>query len=151
MDRLDKWDRRFVDLALIFSTWSKDPSTKCGCVITDGKFVKSTGYNGYPVGVEDVEDSRENKLGKTIHAEVNAILGIPSEFIKKYSLTLYVMPLPPCSNCASIICQTQKIGKVISFTPPEYVEAYERWEESLELGRNMLTQCGIESVYHVRR
>ena len=29
----DKWDMRFLDLATHISEWSKDPSTKVGCVV----------------------------------------------------------------------------------------------------------------------
>ena len=29
----DKWDARFIDLARHISGWSKDPSTKVGCVV----------------------------------------------------------------------------------------------------------------------
>lgn len=30
---MDKWDQRFLELAKVVSTWSKDPSTKTGAVI----------------------------------------------------------------------------------------------------------------------
>ncbi len=29
----DKWDRRFLELAKHISDWSKDPSTKVGCIV----------------------------------------------------------------------------------------------------------------------
>ena len=28
-----KWDHRFLDLATHIASWSKDPSTKVGCVV----------------------------------------------------------------------------------------------------------------------
>ena len=29
----DKWDKRFLHLAKHISEWSKDPSTKVGCIV----------------------------------------------------------------------------------------------------------------------
>ena len=47
-----KWDVRFLKLAHEVASWSKDPSTKVGCVLVKGKKVVSLGYNGLPMGVE---------------------------------------------------------------------------------------------------
>ena len=49
------WDTRFIDLAKLVSTWSKDPSTKVGAVITDdNNRVISLGYNGFPKNIQDI-------------------------------------------------------------------------------------------------
>ena len=70
-----KWVKRFLALAKGISTWSKDPSTQCGCVITKGNFIVSTGYNGFAKGVDDSDyDNRNIKYKKIIHAEANAII-----------------------------------------------------------------------------
>lgn len=45
---MNKWDKRFLELAAFIAEWSKDPSTKCGAVITDGKQIVSQGFNGFP-------------------------------------------------------------------------------------------------------
>ena len=74
---MSDWDRRFLEMAALVSTWSKDPSTKVGAVITRGKFVVSLGFNGHPAGVEDSDarlHDREMKYRTIIHAELNAIL-----------------------------------------------------------------------------
>jgi deoxycytidylate deaminase len=47
------WDSRFLEMAVLVSKWSKDPSTKVGAVIAKGKFVVSLGFNGHPAGVAD--------------------------------------------------------------------------------------------------
>src|SRR5438552_2049603 len=45
------WDYRFLMLAKHISLWSKDNSTKVGCVIADRKRrIISVGYNGLPMG-----------------------------------------------------------------------------------------------------
>jgi len=49
----DKWDLRFKNLALEVSEWSKDPSTKVGCIAVKDRRVIATGYNGFPIGISE--------------------------------------------------------------------------------------------------
>ena len=52
-----KWDLRFIGLAQHNSTWCKDPSTKVGCVVVgEDREIRSTGFNGFPRGIDDDED-----------------------------------------------------------------------------------------------
>ena len=52
-----KWDLRFIGLAQHISTWSKDPSTKVGCVVVgEDREIRSTGFNGFPRGINDDEE-----------------------------------------------------------------------------------------------
>ena len=73
----DEWDIRFMNLAKMIATWSKDTSTKVGCVIIGpDKEIRSTGYNGFPRGVDDTIAKRKERPAKykfTEHAERNAI------------------------------------------------------------------------------
>lgn len=99
------WNTRMLALAELTATWSKDPSTQVGAVITDpANRVISQGFNGMPRGVEDDPDvlaDRDEKLRRTIHAEVNAIL-----FARRSleGCTIYVTH-PPCARCAAVIVQ----------------------------------------------
>ena len=44
-----KWDHRFLDLATHIASWSKDPSTKVGCVVVGSdREIRSTGFGGSP-------------------------------------------------------------------------------------------------------
>ena len=74
----EKWDRRFLDLASHICGWSKDPSTKVGCVVVgEDREIRSTGFNGFPRGIEDSMerlDDRELKYPLICHAEENAIM-----------------------------------------------------------------------------
>ena len=139
MERADKdkvWDVRMLRLAKHISSWSKDPSTKVGCVITDVQNrIMGIGYNGFPHGLADKNlDDREHKYARTVHAEMNAILFMnPSPL---YSLTMYVWPMPPCSRCAGPIIQA---GITTIISPP----AGERWEESCRIGREMFNEAGF--------
>ena len=60
-----KWDLRFLELANHISSWSKDPSTKVGCIIVGAdREIRSTGFNGFPRGIDDSEErltDREEK------------------------------------------------------------------------------------------
>ena len=65
----DKWDLRFLELARHISDWSKDPSTKVGCVVVGpDREIRSTGFNGFPRGIEDDDDRLQNREKKYPHA-----------------------------------------------------------------------------------
>ena len=64
----DKWDRRFMELAHLVSTWAScyQPDRKIGAVIVKDKRVMTTGYNGAPAGVKTCVERGEclrKKLG----------------------------------------------------------------------------------------
>ena len=52
---MNKWQRRFFDLAALVAAWSKDPSSQVGAVIVDDrKRIVSVGFNGLPIGVHPI-------------------------------------------------------------------------------------------------
>ena len=138
---LQKWDSRFLDLAKFVSSWSKDPSTKVGAVITDfDNRIVSIGYNGFPKNVIDdpnMLNDRQTKYNIIVHGEMNAIL-----FANK-SLefcTLYTYPFIPCPRCSSMIIQSG-IVRVVS-----YKNTVDRWEKDFELSRWLFDQANIELI-----
>lgn len=134
----NKWDIRFLDLAKYISQWSKDDSTKVGAVITKGNRIVSLGYNGFPAGIADHWESREEKILKTIHAEENAIMhGKNVE-----GCTLYVYPLHPCARCAARIIQAgiKRVVVSIGVNP----ETLARWIDEAEMGAKMFKEAGVE-------
>lgn len=143
----EKWDRRFLELARHISQWSKDPSTKVGAVITQGKYVVGLGYNGFPVGVEDSRerlDHREAKYALVVHAEANAIL-MAAE--KARGGTLYVYPsflLPPvCNECAKLVIQAGIID-IVGYLPNPNDPRIERWRNQLNTAQFMCQEAGIK-------
>ena len=64
------------ELAGHIAGWSKDPSTKVGCVVVgQDREIRSTGFNGFPRGISDDLDrltDREQKYPLICHAEENA-------------------------------------------------------------------------------
>ena len=70
----EKWNSRFLTLAALVASWSKDPSTKTGAVIVRGdKTVASVGYNGFVQGADDdpaIYADRQRKYDLIIHCTV---------------------------------------------------------------------------------
>jgi dCMP deaminase len=127
-------------MAALVATWSKDPSTKVGAVITRGKFVVSLGFNGHPAGIDDSDarlHDREQKYRTIIHAEMNAILSAHQSL---EGCTLYVVPFMPCSNCGAVIVQSG-IKRVITLENNN-----ERWIESFEFTRAIFAEAGIDLI-----
>ena len=137
-----KWDIRFLELAKLVSSWSKDPSTKVGAVISDNKNrIVSIGYNGFPVGINDDERlyDRETKYQIIIHGEMNAI-----NFANRSldNCTLYTYPFEPCSRCASIIIQSG-INRVVT-----YKNKSDRWEEDFKISRILFNEANVKLDYY---
>ena len=137
---IDHWDRRFLDMAALVASWSKDPSTKVGCVIASpDRRVVSTGFNGLPAGVEDTLErlsDRSVKYDMVVHAERNAIISARRDLT---GFRLYTT-LMPCSVCAAMIIQAG-IAEVIA--PPcgdsRIAESFR-----LDLTREMFAEAGVE-------
>jgi dCMP deaminase len=141
----NKWDIRFLQLAELVASWSKDPSTKVGSVIVDEQNrVLSVGFNGFPRGIEDnpeLYQDREKKYERVLHAEQNAL-----HFSFRLDLrgcTLYTYPLLPCNRCALEIIQ-RGITRVVSVYPTE--SHLERWRESFDLTKDLLNQANVQLV-----
>ena len=139
------WHRRFLAMAQLVATWSKDPSTRVGAVIVNPntRAIISTGYNGFPRGIDDTRhrlDTREIKLAMTVHAEVNAILNAARNGSQVDGAWLFCT-WPPCQHCAGAIIQAG-IARVV------YIEHadVERWRESFNLAQALLGEAGIEAV-----
>ena len=137
-----KWDRRFIDLALHISGWSKDPSTKLGCVVVgEDREIRSTGFNGFPRGIDDsmerLED-RELKYPLICHAEENAIMHAARIGISLKDCTAYVT-WPPCTRCARSLIQ----AGVVEVVYPGNIEIPDRWIEDFERSDSMMKEAGV--------
>lgn len=142
---LSKKSLRFIYLAQHVSGWSKDPSTKTGCVIVrPDTTVAAVGYNGFPRTIKDspeILNNREEKYKRTIHCEMNAILSA-RERLDGYAL--YNWPGQSCDRCAVHIIQSG-IVKVVS--PKIESDFTKRWEEQAKLAEELFAEAGVEVVY----
>jgi dCMP deaminase len=138
----DKWDIRFIELAKHISNWSKDPSTKVGCVVVgEDREIRSTGFNGFPRGIEDDDErllDREKKYLLICHAEENAIMHAARTGVSLKGSTAYVT-WPPCSRCARSLIQSG-IKEIIY---PEPGEIPERWIDDFTISNSMIEEAGV--------
>jgi dCMP deaminase len=138
----NKWDKRFLELAEKASEWSKDPSGKIGAVAIGKKGqVLSTGYNGFPRGIEDSEErynDRPTKYKYVVHAEMNAIYNATYNGVSLDEATMYIVGLPCCSECAKGLIQVG-IKRVVM-----KAQIAERWAESWKLTEQLFNETNIE-------
>lgn len=146
------WDKLFIDAAELFSTKSKDPSTKIGAVIIGpDNEVRSVGFNGFPRGVEDDPKAfdhryeRPAKYSYTEHAERNAIYNAARVGLSLKDCTLYMNynPHEICPDCARAIIQSgikKVIGPVRSMLKPENRK---QWEDTFKITDTMFSEASI--------
>lgn len=147
-----RWDWYFLGMALYCLCASKDPRRKVGAVIVGPDHeVLSTGYNGLPRGVADLNsrlEERETKLKLIVHAEMNACLAAARNGVRLKGSTLYVVGKnaagviwggPPCTRCTVELIQAG-IQRVVSV--PELPG--NRWVEDLATARSLLSEAGVQ-------
>ena len=145
----DKWNKRFMELAFLVASWSKDPSTKTGAVIVGlDKEIRSTGYNGPVRGVDDdIKErlERPTKYDFFEHAERNALYNACLTGVSVKGCTLFATHAP-CVDCARAIIQsgiqtviTNKI--VIDEKTPKNT-----WRDKLSVSAQMFKEAGIEYI-----
>lgn len=137
-----KWDLRFIDLARHISEWSKDPSTKVGCVIVgEDREIRSTGFNGFPRGIDDTSErleDRNQKYPMICHAEENAIMHAARIGVSLKGTMAYVT-WPPCSRCSRSLIQAG-VSEVIY---PSNVQIPDRWKSDFDIASEMMNEAGI--------
>ena len=139
----EKWDKRFLELAKHIAGWSKDPSTKVGCVVVgEDREIRSTGFNGFPRGIEDDDErltDREQKYPLICHAEENAIMHAARVGVSLRGCVAYVT-WPPCTRCARSLIQ----AGVVEVIYPEGCEVPERWEKDFNTSNGMMEEAGVK-------
>lgn len=140
-----KWDLRFLEVAKLVSSWSKDPSRKVGAVIVGkNREIRSTGYNGFPRNIDDSKTERYDRPAKYIwteHAERNAIYNASNNGAKLSKCTLYVT-LYPCADCTRAIIQCGIKKVVVDMTVDAF--AHEKWGDQCRVSEQMMKEAGIE-------
>lgn len=139
-DDCDKWTVRFIEMACLVASWSKDPSTQVGCVITNSaNQVLSVGYNGFAREVSDgrnLYEDRKTKYARVIHAELNAILNANCDLKDSFAFVTH----HPCSHCAAVLIQSG-VQHVITFVPEGGIA--ERFKDSFEEAKIMFGEADV--------
>lgn len=127
-------------LAATAASMSRDPSTQVGAVIVrPDKTIASTGFNGFPRGVDDSParyEDRDLKYRLVVHAELNAIVSARTPLD---GCVLYAT-LQPCCECAKAIVQAG-IAAVVALPP--FGDAAERWKTDHAYAALMFREAGV--------
>ena len=133
-DKQKLLDLRYLRMAQIWAENSYCKRRQVGALIVKDKMIISDGYNGTPMGFENVcEDEGDHTKAYVLHAEANAITKVAQSNNSSLGATLYVTT-SPCIECSKLIIQSG-IRRVV------YGEVY-RITDGIEL----LQRAGIECV-----
>jgi dCMP deaminase len=148
----ERWDRHFLDMALLNARMSKDPSTKVGAIIVGPDFeIRSTGFNGFPRGIADTPErlnDRDAKLKIVVHGEMNAILNAARIGVSVKGCTMYLAATdasgavwggPPCTRCTVEAIQAG-IANIVSLP---FKDVPSRWKDDIAFAHGLLAEAGI--------
>ena len=123
---MDKWDKRFMDLAETVAEWSScfQQNRHVGAVVVKDKRILTTGYNGASSGIESCAERGEclrrvkniasgtmQEVCYAVHAEQNAIIQAAKLGVSLEDAVMYVTH-QPCVICTRMILNSG-IKKVI--------------------------------------
>lgn len=143
---MDKWDKRFMDLAFTVGDWSScfKENRQVGAVIVRDKRILTTGYNGAPAGVKSCKEKQEcmrvklgipsgtkHELCYAVHAEQNAIIQAAKLGLSLEGAILYCTH-QPCSICAKMIINAGIKKVIYKFGYPD------------EFAIRLLNEAGVE-------
>lgn len=147
-EKFDKWDKRFIDMAQLVSTWSScfQANRQVGAVIVKNKRVMTTGYNGAASGIKsckergsclrrelNIPSGTRHEICYATHAEQNAIIQAAKLGVCIDGATLYCTH-QPCVICAKMIINSG-IKRIV------YKDGYPD-----EFSMQLLRESGVEIV-----
>ncbi len=136
------WDERWLGMARLVGSWSKDRSRCVGCVIVnDRNVVVSLGWNGFPRAIDDEVECRHQRPEKYLwseHAERNALFNAAASGNSTLNCRIY-QSMYPCAHCARGIVQAG-ICEVVTVEPNWKDETY---GEEFEVTRQMLKEASV--------
>lgn len=125
-----KTNKFYLEVAKQFSTRSKDPRLKVGCIIVTPEGIIYPGYNGDEIGGDNQHDSLKPGESGFIHSEENAIIKFNPTIHKGSKMYL---SHSPCKMCARRIVNTRAI-----------IEVYYDVEYRIKDGIDLLNERGIK-------
>lgn len=143
---MDKWDKRFMDMAEFVASWTScaREHRAVGAIIVRDKRILTTGYNGAPSGIETCREKgfcMRDRLGipsgtraetcYAVHAEQNAIVQAAKMGISVDGATMYVTH-QPCTICTKLIINSGIKKIVYKYPYPD------------EFAMTLLQEAGIE-------
>jgi dCMP deaminase len=118
------WEKYAYNLAVVAAQKSKDPYIKVGCcLLRNDNSVASLGYNGFPAGMKEDWDNRDERRRYVVHSEINAL-----RYVKPNECYLIATTLLPCNDCLKSLA-SYGIKKIV------YGEVYKQDPSTLELAK----------------
>ena len=119
LKHIKKWDRNYLELAMVASTWSKEEEVGLGegaVICNKYNHIVAANYNGLP---RDVELEESEGIG-IIDAVTNAVASSKKELV---DCTLYTFPIPPSAESFALAWQ-ESCRRYVSLILPdeEFVE-----------------------------
>jgi dCMP deaminase len=139
---------KLLPIAEATARLSKDPSTQVGAlVIGPGGEIRSSGWNGFPRGVNDDPfryADRPTKYQFICHAEANAIANAARAGVSLDGCSLLVTALHPCNTCAQLAIQAG-IRTVYAPAPDPHNVT---WAESFGAAAVMFAEAGVRVEFY---
>lgn len=140
-----KWDKRWLEVAALVGSWSKDPSTKVGAILVYNNRMQAAGYNGFPKNHSDLPEfylDRQYKYKHIVHAEINALEQIHINAISGF--TLYTS-FPCCPDCVLAASRRGILRLVCSpiDTTGKTADWIAEWNERIELSKLRAYKLGM--------
>jgi dCMP deaminase len=138
------WDEYFMRVTYLTTDKSKDPSSKVGAILVADNNVFSTGFNGFPRGIQDTHErlhDRETKYKYVCHAEANSIYNAARLGRPTLGSTMYTIGVP-CTECAKAIIQAG-VKEVVVHADASVNFKHGKWAESCALTLSLFEEAGI--------
>jgi Deoxycytidylate deaminase len=127
-----QFDKSYLEMARIWANNSYCVRRKVGALLVKNRMIISDGYNGTPVGFDNVcEDIDGKTYPYVLHAEANAISKVAKSNNSSEGATLYITA-SPCVECSKLIIQAGIVRVV-------YIDLYHNTD-----GIDLLKRAGIK-------
>lgn len=108
MDQTISWEAYALKLAEVAALKSKDKWQKVGCcLLRHDQSVAALGFNGFPAGMEENWEDRDERRKFVVHAEQNAL-----RYVKPGECYLAACSLLCCNDCLKAL-SSYGIKKII--------------------------------------
>jgi dCMP deaminase len=125
------WEEYALKLAQVAALKSKDPYIQVGCcLLRHDNSVASLGFNGFPSGMEEDWNDRNERRKYVVHSETNAL-----RYVRPEECYLAAVTLLPCNDCLKSLA-SYGIKKIV------YEEIYKQDPSTIELAKKF----GIELI-----
>ena len=136
------YDQYFMNMAYLVAMKSKDQRTWIGAVIVgvDNEII-STGFNSFPRGINDHDETRQEKPEKYFwfeHGERNAVYNAARIGVSTKGCKMYTQGIP-CAECARACIQ----AGIIEIIVDKKVNMNSIWKDSQTRSAKMLQEAGV--------